>query len=107
MAPGGSIKLTTTLLAQVTSATTEASNTLGASAAPVATSIPTDAFGSLGAPIAAAGNLVGKGLGDALTKLAQLAWATGDGARATSVEFERIDDSAASVFTKIGAKAQR
>lgn len=87
--------------------TADAVGSLADSAGPLDTLIPGDAFGSMGAPLAAAGNSVGAGLGVALTKLADLSRAISEGAGATRTEFERIDGNAAAAFRAVTLEHDR
>jgi len=78
-----------------------AAKTLTTAASSLDSSIPGDAFGTMGGFISAAGNQVASVIGDALNSLAEYAETTARGTSQTRAEFERVEQEAVARFRKI------
>ena len=78
-----------------------AARTLTTASSSLESSIPADAFGTMGGFIAAAGNQVAAVIGEALNSLATYAETTAKGTAETRTEFERIEQEAVARFRKI------
>lgn len=78
-----------------------AARTLTTASASLESSIPADAFGTMGGFIAAAGNQVAGVIADSLTSLAAYAETTATGTAQTRAEFERVENEAVAAFRKI------
>lgn len=98
MAGSGRITLSSADLGAAVRDLNDASGVFSASAPPLRTAIPGNAFGALGTSVAVAGNAVGAGFGVLLGKLATLASETASAAKAADTEFTRIEDDAETLF---------
>lgn len=84
-----------------------AASSLTSASTSLDSAIPGNAFGTVGAPIAAAGNQFGRAIGGILESMATTARLIEQGTAAARTEFERVDDEAAALFRGIAVGGDR